>query len=46
MSYIQKVLMIGLPYLSQIVTLFHMLLPKLANIQNGCQTGLESNALR
>ena len=46
MSYIQEVLMTVLPYLSQIVALFHMLPPKFANIQYGDQTGLESNALK
>ena len=46
MSYIQEVLMTVLPYLSQIVALFHMLPPKFANIQYGSQTGLESNALK
>ena len=46
MSYIQEVLMTVLPYLSQIVALFHMLPPKFANIHYDGQTGLESNALK
>ena len=37
--------MIVLPYLSQIVALFHMIPPNVANIRNGRRTGLESNAL-
>ena len=41
-----KGLMIVLPYLSQIVALFDMLPPKLANIQHGRRTVFQSNALR